>query len=98
MSPPDVLYSRDLPGGGYVAIDVRPADPAGCEHRARLWVERRGDLTRRSGHAPPVIAQAAALEVDRAVAELRVIAADNVALAQAMRRWERRAESAQPPS
>jgi hypothetical protein len=104
MSRPALLYSRDLPGGGYVAIDARPVEhaagagdvpggPAGAQpralHSARLWVERRGDPSRRAGHTPPVIASATAPDLEHAVAELRAIAADNVALAQAMRRWAR---------
>ncbi len=88
-----VLYSRDLPGGGYVAIDAQPAQGG---HAARLWVERRADLTRRSGHTPPVIAQAAGVDLEHAVAELRAIAADNVALAQAIRQWAR-GRAAAPP-
>lgn len=104
-----VLYSRDLPGGGYVAIDVQPVDgpvdgpvehavvarPGVLRqvafHHARLWVERRADPSRRTGHTPPIIAQCTGPDLEHAMAELRAIAADNVALAQAMRRWSRRA-------
>lgn len=103
MSTRALLYSRDLPGGGFVAIDARasdgPAEAGGApaaggarEHQARLWVERRADPARRAGHAPPVIARAAGYDLEHAVAELRAIAADNVALALAMRRWARGAE------
>ena len=86
-----LLYTRDLPGGGYVAIDARPTGAADAALHARLWVERRADPSRRAGHTPPVIARAAAPDLAHAVAELRAIAADNVALAQAMRRWARAA-------
>jgi hypothetical protein len=85
MQSRPVLYSRDLPGGGFVAIDTVP-DAQG--HRARLWVERRGDLARRAGHFPPVIVECDAHDVDAAMAELRPIASDNLALAQAIRRWQ----------
>lgn len=82
------LYTRDLPGGGFVAIDATPVELAGVPcHRARLWVERRADVTRRTGHAPPVIAQSTGDDPEAAAAELRAIAADNVRLALAMRRW-----------
>jgi hypothetical protein len=87
MGPQSVLYSRSLPGGGYVAIDCVVL-PSG--HSARLWVERRADPVRRSGHVPPVIAQAQGDDAERAVASLQEIAADNVALAQAIRRWQSR--------
>ena len=59
----------------------------GRAQQARLWVERRADLTRRTGHHPPVILALEAPDVDVAVSELRSIAADNVTLAQALRRW-----------
>ena len=87
MGPQSVLYSRSLPGGGYVAIDC-VAQQAG--HNARLWVERRADPTRRAGHVPPVIAQSLGADAEQAVAPLQAIAADNIALAQAIRRWQSR--------
>ena len=87
MGPQSVLYSRSLPGGGYVAIDC-VAQPSG--HSARLWVERRSDPLRRAGHVPPVIAQSHADDTEHAVAPLPSIAADNIALAQAIRRWQSR--------
>jgi len=80
-----ILYSRDLPGGGYVAIDAYP-DSRG--HHARLWVERRADPARRAGHYPPVIVECDGGDADSAVSQLRPIAADNLALAQAIRRWQ----------
>lgn len=84
MSPRSLLYSRELPGGGFVAIDVLPH--ADAPH-ARLWVERRADPTRRAGHHPPVILELEASDLDGALGALRAVAADNVALAQALRRW-----------
>ncbi len=93
-----VLYTRDLPGGGYVAIDVQPTGAGDGEHAARLWVERRADPVRRTGHTPPVIAQANAIDLEHAVAELRAIAADNVALALAMRRRARGAATPPDPA
>jgi hypothetical protein len=79
------VYTRPLPGGGYVAIDC---ESQGREHHVRLWVERRADSGRRVGHAPPVIAEAHADDLERAVSSLRGIAADNVSLAHALRRWQ----------
>lgn len=85
MPRPSVLYARDLPGGGFVAIDCmsRPGN-----HHARLWVERRADPVRRTGHVPPIILEAAGGDMDDTVAPLARIAADNVALAQAIRLWQ----------
>jgi hypothetical protein len=81
----DILYSRELPGGGFVAIDHQ-FDARG--HHARLWVERRSDPIRRTGHLPPVIAECDADDMDAALETLRPIAADNLSLALAIRRWQ----------
>jgi hypothetical protein len=70
-----VTYSRPLPGGGLVFIESAPDG-------ARLWVERRTDPHRRMGHTPPVLAWAP--EADALVQ----IAADNVAVARAIQRWQ----------
>jgi hypothetical protein len=82
------LYTRELPGGGYVAIDVLPAG-AGSPAHLRLWVERRADPSRRGGHNPPIVVELDALDSEAARAELERIASDNVAIAQAIRRWQR---------
>jgi hypothetical protein len=52
-------YTRELPGGGFVAIDVTDLSSLvrGPRYRATLMVERRASW-RRSGHAAPVIAEA----------------------------------------
>ncbi len=48
------LYHRELPGGGYVAIEmVSDADVKGATELERVPIERRGDETRRFGHQPP---------------------------------------------
>lgn len=85
MSSRPLVYTRTLPGGGFVAID---AERTGAEHHVRLWVERRADGGRRAGHLPPVIAEAVAGDLESALSTLRGIAADNVALAWALRRWQ----------
>jgi hypothetical protein len=51
------LYHRELPGGGYVAIEmVSDGDTAGLTGLERIAVERRGDEARRFGHQPPSFA------------------------------------------
>ena len=51
------LYHRELPGGGYVAIEmVTDADAREMTELERIAVERRGDATRRFGHQPPSFA------------------------------------------
>lgn len=94
MIGPAVLYTRDLPGGGYVAIEAREQENA--RFHARLLAERRSDPARRAGHAPPVIAEADGVSASRVFDELYSIAADNVAVAQWIMRWQaRRARSKQ---
>ena len=86
MAERSSLYTRPLPGGGYVEIDQTGDPVAGfC---ARLRVERRADPHRRAGHPAPVIATAEAREAGAAVAALREIAASNVSLAQRIQRWQ----------
>lgn len=89
MSTPAILYTRDLPGGGYVAIEAR-MEEAGAQYHARLLAERRSDPARRAGHAPPVIAEAEGGSAARVFDELYAIAADNVAVAQWILRWQAR--------
>ena len=83
-----LLYSRELPGGGVVTIEALPEGGRRC--RARLLVERRSDPKRRSGHTPPVIAEASAASQALAFKELYRIAADNVAVARGLIQWQAR--------
>jgi len=52
-------YTRELPGGGFVAIDVTSVTSIlhGRRFRGSLIVERRVSW-RRDGHAPPAIGTA----------------------------------------
>src|SRR5947207_2666105 len=58
------LYRRELPGAGYVVIDLTHAPDGSAADRTdreapriRLYVERRADEERRAGHNPPVVAE-----------------------------------------
>ncbi len=82
------LYTRELPGGGYVVIDLLSPDGQLGAH-LRLWVERRADATRRAGHSPPVLIETETADPETDLAQLQRIASDNVAVAQAIRRWQR---------
>jgi hypothetical protein len=87
MTRPTILYSRDLPGGGYVLVEAdTPAEST--THRAHVTVERRADPTRRDGHIPPVIASAEGESYSRVVQQLYSIAADNVSIARHLLRWQ----------
>lgn len=88
------LYRRDLPGAGYVAIDVAHAstdestsDISAVSH-IRIYVERRASEERRAGHAPPVVAEFTGDRGAPEVGELYRMAADNVALARALLEWQ----------
>ena len=89
------LYRRELPGAGYVTIDVAHDDesesPSAAEGgRIRLSVERRADETRRSGHHPPIVAEFTGDQRAPEVGELYRMAADNAALARALIEWQGR--------
>jgi hypothetical protein len=75
------VYWRELPGGGYVAIDIRREReiPKSC-----VSVERRAKAERRGSHSPVVIAEADGDERSPGFADLYRLAADNAAIARAL--------------
>jgi hypothetical protein len=79
------IYRRELPGGGYVAIDVRREPELA---RTRVSVERRSKDERRDGHRPVVIAELDGDERSPGFVELYRIAADNAAIARALLKIE----------
>jgi hypothetical protein len=94
------LYRRDLPGGGYVAIEVTQRDDSSdrrghrgggesAAERARISVERRVTEERRFGHEPPIVAEVPGDDPAQ-LGELFKIAADNAALARALLQWQLR--------
>ena len=91
------VYRRELPGAGYVAIDVMDesddeprAHPETEQRRIRVSVERRASEERRTGHAPPIVAEFAGDDRAPEVGELYRMAADNAALARALLQWQGR--------
>jgi hypothetical protein len=96
VQSPTRLYRRELPGAGYVAIDLTQLDDDGDPHhtvertRIRLYVERRAEDERRVGHHPPVVAEFAGDEAAPEMGELYRMAADNAALARALIEWQGR--------
>jgi hypothetical protein len=75
-----LVYRRELPGGGYVAINV---DGERGLVRSRVCVERRAQA-RRDGHAPVVIAEADGDDRSAAFGDLYRLASDNAAIARAI--------------
>ena len=91
------LYRRELPGAGYVAIDLTQAHAESMQApqitevgRIRLCVERRADEDRRAGHRPPIVAEFIGDHRAPEVGELYRMAADNAALARALIEWQGR--------
>lgn len=86
------LYRRQMPGGGYVEVELD--DPSGdmAPHgqgapiRGRVVMERRADPGRRSGHQAPVVAELAGDDRDELMADLFRLARDNAALARGLMR------------
>lgn len=91
MEEPQLLYSRELPGGGVVTIETMAE--SGTSVRAHVAVERRGDLKRRDGHVPPVIAELDAPTRADVFQALYAIASDNVAIARGLIQWQARRRS-----
>lgn len=83
-----LLYSRELPSGGFVMIEADNTD--GGLHHAFVAVERRSDPTRRAGHEPPVIAEARGTSRATVFKELYTIARDNTAISRALLRGQGR--------
>jgi len=82
------IYRRDLPGGGFVAIEVSwDRDVA----KTRVSVERRAVADRRGGHDPVVIAEVEGDERSPSFTDLFRMAADNAAIARALLRLQGRA-------
>jgi 2-polyprenyl-6-methoxyphenol hydroxylase-like FAD-dependent oxidoreductase len=55
-----------------------------------VLVERRSDPGRRVGHAPPVVAETEAADVEEALDALSELADNNVEVARALQRWQAR--------
>ena len=86
MAEEAVLFTRELPGGGYVAIESLSA--ADGVHRARVSVERRIDPERRLGHVAPIIVTLEGASEAELFEELYRIAVDNVEIARGIMRWQ----------
>jgi len=97
VQAPTRVYRRELPGAGYVAIEVTRSLADGGEEESeveqshvRVYVERRASEERRSGHVPPIVAEFAGDDRAPEVGELYRMAADNAALARALLQWQGR--------
>lgn len=83
------LYERELPGGGYVAIEVQRRWAGERDTPVtRLCVERRHARDRRAGHEPPVIAELVGDEWSPNFTTIFQIARDNAAIARGLLDWQ----------
>jgi hypothetical protein len=79
------LYWRELPGGGYVALDVHEdSSQPGGGFVGRITVERRAEQARRNGCTPPVIAELRANTTGMLLHQLLPIARSNPAIGAAL--------------
>lgn len=78
-------YTRELPGGGFVAIDVTPVTSLlhGRHFHGTLIVERRASW-RRAGHPAPVIGEASGSSREAVVRQLLPAAESNPAIGMAL--------------
>jgi hypothetical protein len=78
-------YMRELPGGGFAAIDVTAVTSLlhGRHYHGILIAERRASW-RREGHNAPVIGQASGSSVEAVVRQLLPAAEWNPAIAAAL--------------
>jgi len=82
-------FQRELPGGGFVAIEVTSRKPAWRDrvYAGRVVVERRAG-PRREGHEPPVIATASGGSMEAVVEQLLPAAQNNATIGAALLRRE----------
>jgi hypothetical protein len=93
--PVVALYTRPMPGGGYVKVELVVSDPGDVareRRRGRVVIEPRSASTRRDDAAPLVVEEIEGDDEDAVVAECFRIARDNAAIA---RRVLRRRATAQ---
>lgn len=78
-------YSRALPGGGYVAIEIARSDNwlVGQRHHGMIRVERRAKRHRRTGQAP-IIGEAFGDSEESVMDQLLPIAESNTAIGAAL--------------
>jgi hypothetical protein len=89
------LYTRAMPGGGYVRVELVTSDRGdvvGERRRGRVVIEPREGMPRRADDAPLVVEEVEGEDENAVVAELFRIARDNAAIA---RRVLRRRSSVQ---
>lgn len=77
------LYRRQLPGGGFVAIEIKPVRTLLGHRRfhGEVIVEQRIERERRNGHVAPTVAVAEGETISAVFQELFPVAHSNAAVA-----------------
>jgi hypothetical protein len=80
---PERLYRRQLPGGGFVAIEATPFRTlmGARRYRGEIVVERRANRGRREGHRAPIVATVTSESVATVLHTLFPLAYSNCAIA-----------------
>lgn len=90
------VYSRPMPGGGYVRAELlvsQPADLAGERMRGRVVMERRSHTLPSMDDGELIVEEIEGSDQNTVVAELMRIALDNAAIARrVLRRSASRAD------
>jgi hypothetical protein len=79
------LYTRTMPGGGYVKVELVVSDRGNVAHErvsGRVVIEPRNASPRRDDFAPLVVEEVEGEDENTVVAELFRIAQDNAAIAR----------------
>lgn len=79
------LYTRPMPGGGYVRVELVLSDRGDVAHErlhGRVVIEPRHEASRRNDAAPLVVEEVVGDDENAVVAECFRIARDNAAIAR----------------
>ena len=82
---PKALYSRPMPGGGYVRVELLSSEPANLTAerlRGRVVMERRAHVPATPDEDQMVVEEVEGEDANIVVAELFRIARDNAAIAR----------------
>lgn len=85
VQPAQALYTRPMPGGGYVRVELVVSDRGDVSlerRRGRVVIEPRGASPRRDDGGPLVVEELEGDDENSVVAELFRIANDNAAIAR----------------
>lgn len=85
------LYSRPMPGGGYVRVELLVSEPANVAAeglRGRVVMERRTFAPPAPDDQAMIVAEVAGADMNVVVAELFRIARDNAAIARRVLRQQ----------